>query len=291
MIIDNYDTNRENKDSILFKLKDTKSKKEQNDNSLYVNKEQSKLIKEEIVDLGIVQDILMKLKDIKMETKKQFILNTINTALKDIFQKDVSIDIKTTSVISAGNKLVSKYDIILLQNQKEVAKNEKILKNNGGGVLSVISILFKMIVGYIYSDNKFYLFDEALSMVSVEYIPRLSKFLRMFCKKHNFTLVVVSHSEDITEEADLIYKLDAHFDKTEWPVIDIVDTIGHYPTSNYYYTKIKNFQSLVSNEFRFKGFVVIKGKSDIGKKVLKFQLNLVLSMMKNYIMMKTKIQM
>ncbi len=214
--------------------------------------------------LDDVKNILTILKNQKMESKKEFILTTINTALEDVFDQGIKIDIEATSATSSG-KINMKYDIVLYQNGIEMARNEKLLGNNGGGVLSFISILFKVLVGYIYSDNKFFLFDESISQVSPLYRPRLAQFLQKFCQEYDFTLVLVSQTDDIDEHADLVYLLDGKFDKNNVPVLEIDKIIGDYPQDKYVYTKIENFQSIVQLEFRYKGFTVVRGNNNIGK--------------------------
>ncbi len=300
MKFENFDTETENKESIKIRLDNIKYKYLENSKALEKLEEDSVIIKSELQELDFVKEILTQLKDVKMETKKSFILDTINLALKDIFNSNIMIDIETTSV-SSDNKIVSKYDIILYQNGMEIAKNEKLLTNNGGGILSVISILFKIIVGYIYSNNKFYMFDESLSQVSADYRPRVSQFINKFCKLHGFTLVLVSHTEDLEEYADIVYNLDADDkpykvsdavykdyisrlkdeddireaniiinskDKENLiylPSIKITSLKGNYPKTDFYYTKISNFQSIEKLELRFKGFTIIRGRSNIGK--------------------------
>lgn len=233
--------------------------------SLIEKDESTKIaLEEELKQLELVHELLTKLKQFKMDSKKDFILKTINTALKDIFQKEIRIDIEATSNLDNG-KINMKYDIILFQNDIEIARNEKLTESNGGGILSVISILFKMLVGFIYSDNKFYMFDESLSQVSEEFRPRLSKFLREFSEKQNFTIILVSHTKDLDTYAHTVYSLSGSYDKYQVPVLHIDEVIGEYPSENYIYAKIKNFQSIVDLEFRFKGFTVIRGENNIGK--------------------------
>jgi hypothetical protein len=231
-----------------------------------IDQDSKKLVELELFlkKLESTHELLTKLKQFKMDSKKEFILRTINTALKDIFQKDIRIDIEANSNLENG-KMNMKYDIILFQNDIEIARNEKLIESNGGGVLSVISILFKMLVGFIYSENKFYMFDESLSQVSEEYRPRLSKFIHEFCSKQGFTIVMVSHTKDLDEYADTIYSLSGTFDKNLVPVLKIDEVLGHQPENDYIYAKIKNFQSIVNLEFRFKGFTIIRGENNIGK--------------------------
>jgi len=214
--------------------------------------------------LGDAKNILTILKNYKMESKKDFILKTINTALEDVFDQNLRIDIEAMSATSTG-KINMKYDIVLYQNDIEMARNEKLLGNNGGGVLSFISILFKILVGYIYSDNKFFLFDESISQVSPLYRPRLAQFLKKFCKEYNFTLVLISQTDDIDDYADVGYYLDGEFDENNIPKLKIDRIFGEYPTDKYVYSKIENFQSIVKLEFRYKGFTVIRGNNNIGK--------------------------
>jgi energy-coupling factor transporter ATP-binding protein EcfA2 len=232
--------------------------------SLNNNESRKIIIEHDLKKLEQVHELLTKLKQFKMDSKKEFILKTINTALKDIFGEDIRIDIEAMSNLENG-KINMKYDIILFQNDIEIARNEKLIESNGGGVLSVISILFKMLVGFIYSENKFYMFDESLSQVSADYRPRLSKFLQEFCTVHGFTIILVSHTEELDIHADLVYSLSGSFDKEGIPVLHIQETLGNYPLDNYIYTKIKNFQSIVDLEFRFKGFTIIRGSNNIGK--------------------------
>jgi energy-coupling factor transporter ATP-binding protein EcfA2 len=133
-----------------------------------------------------------------------------------------------------------------------------------------------MLVGFIYSENKFYMFDESLSQVSADYRPRLSKFLQEFCQVHGFTIILVSHTEELDLHADLIYVLSGSYDVYNVPVLNIDEKIGTYPKDNYIYAKIQNFQSIVNLEFRFKGFTIIRGSNNIGKSATLRAINSVL---------------
>ena len=221
--------------------------------------------KTRLTSLGEVKKLLIQLKNSKMFDKKDFILNTINTALNDVFMdQEIKIDLVASNTNQEASKLNIKYDIVLYQKGKEMARNEKLLIKNGGGVMAFISILFKILVGYIYSKNKFYIFDESLSEVSELYMPRMGQFLQKFCNKHDFTIILITHTPIIAEYADLIYKLDGEFEN-EVPTLKIEKVEGTYPEENYYYSKIENFQSIKKLEFRYKGFTAIIGKNNIGK--------------------------
>jgi len=256
----------ENIDEITYKMKSFESKIDEYKTSIDNN---LKIIETNEYKINILNEsklILEKLKSYKMESKKGFILKIINAALDDVFDQSLRIDIEVSnSNKSSSAKIVTKYDIILYQNDIEISRNEKLLNNNGGGVLSFISILFKMMVGYIYSDNKFFLFDESISQVSSLYRPRMAKFFKEFCNEYGFTLVLISQTDDIDEHANVGYKLGGKFDKNGLTQLYIEDKFGTYPEDNYNYVKIKNFQSIVDLEFRYQGFTVVRGNNNIGK--------------------------
>jgi len=224
--------------------------------------------KKELFQLEQAKNLLTVLKNQKMEDKREFILQIINTALTDVFDQGIRIDIEANSLEHAG-KINMKYHIVLYQNDIEMARNEKLLGNNGGGVLSFVSILFKILVGYIYSDNKFFLFDESISQVSPLYRPRIAKFLKTFCNTYGFTLVIISQTDDIDEFADVGYLLDGTFEENI-PLLKIDQIFGDKLVDdkvddNYTYVQIENFQSIKKLEFRYKGFTVIRGNNNIGK--------------------------
>lgn len=224
-----------------------------------------KVIGDDLLILGEVKKLLIKLKNSKMIDKKDFILNTINTALSDVFlDQNIKIDIVASNTNQEASKLNIKYDVVLFQNNLEMARNEKMLNNNGGGVLSFISILFKILVGYIYSRNKFYIFDESIAEVSELYRPRMAQFFQKFCSVHGFTIVLITQTSDIAEFADLTYYLDGEFEDGI-PTLKIDKIDGEDPKTNYIFTEIENFQSIKKLKFKYKGFTAVIGKNNIGK--------------------------
>ena len=219
----------------------------------------------ELAILGEVKKLLIKLKNSKMIDKKDFILNTINTALSDVFlDQNVKIDIVAANTNQEASKLNIKYDVVLFQNGVEMARNEKLLNNNGGGVLSFISILFKILVGYIYSKNKFYIFDESVAEVSELYRPRMAQFFQKFCSVHGFTIVLITQTSDMAEYADLTYYLDGEFEDGI-PTLKVDRIVGEDPKENYIFTEIENFQSIKKLKFKYKGYTAVIGKNNIGK--------------------------
>lgn len=221
-----------------------------------------------IETMGQAKQILSYLKLGKMDEKKEFILNTINVAISDIFAEEgLKIDIVSSS--SSDKDIKVKYDIVLFQNGQEISKNEKMLQQNGGGLISFISMLLKILVGFLYSRNKFFLFDESLAEVSKHYRPKVGQFLRKLCETHGFTILLISQADDITEEANIGYVLDREFDDGVIKLLkDEIHIREDNPSkfeSNYVYTEIENFQSIKKIDFKFYGFCTIVGPNNIGK--------------------------
>ena len=207
-------------------------------------------------------NLLELLKNYKLESKKDFILNIINSALVTIFEDNIKIDIKQ-EVTKAGK---IKYNIIFLQNEIEIGKNNELLETNGGGVLSIISFLFKILIGYLYSKNKFFIFDESFAQVSPQYREKLSLFLRNLSEQFRFTIVLVSQTEDLNTYAHVLYKVNYKYEK-DIKTLFIQDRIERdvENINEYYFVKIKNFQSIKEIEFDYKGFTVISGPNNSGK--------------------------
>ena len=224
--------------------------------------------------------LLEALKTAKVKAKKDFILNVINTAMQDIFQQDIRIEIRSSDedqkIQEKQKKIQIKYDIILLESGIEIGRNEKLLTSNGGGVLSVISLLLKILTGYIYSKNKFYIFDESLAQVSEIYQERLSLFLKQFCDTYGFTIVLINHNPKLATHADMAYtlaadKLDNGLKRLKIEKLEDMrerdDRCG-LVRANTYFFEIEKFQSIEKINLEFDGFVSITGANNIGKSAI-----------------------
>ncbi len=222
-------------------------------------------LEKDLYDWDGAKTLLELLKNYKLEKRKDFILNVINQALVDVFQESYRIDILPKDMKGKSAASTQKYDIIFYHNDIEIAKNEELLSSNGGGVLSIASLFFKLLIGYLYSKNKFYIFDESLSQVSPQYRERLSLFLKKFCEKYGFTLVIVSQTEELERHADLVYEVDSSVDQNRVPILNIINIRGELPQENYFYSRVKNFQSIINLEFSFRGFTIIRGPNNSGK--------------------------
>ena len=124
-----------------FRIQQTQDQINKYQSSIDFNNSQMDGLKGEILHLGEVKKLLIRLKNNKMIEKKDFILNTINTALSDVFvDKRVRLDIEASNTTSSAGKINIKYDIVYYENDIEMGRNETLLISIGGGVMSFISI-------------------------------------------------------------------------------------------------------------------------------------------------------
>ena len=259
-----------------FQIEFLKNKIAETEQQIRAIQEREQFLTNEIKVTDEAKRLLEMLKTAKVKAKKEFILNVINTALNDIFQQDIKIEIRSSDedqdIQSKQKKLQIKYDIVLLENGIEIGRNEKLLTSNGGGVLSVISLLLKILTGYIYSKNKFYIFDESLAQVSEIYQERLSLFLQQFCIHYGFTIVLINHNPKLATHAHMAYTLAASKLKSGLKKLKIekLEDLRNEAKliENPYKFDIKNFQSIEDLSFEFQGFVSITGANNIGKSAI-----------------------
>ena len=219
--------------------------------------------------------LLKSAKLYKINTRSQMLIDLINLALKDIFfDKDVKIDIKSNETNSGITGYNVTYDIVFYSNGNELGKNQDVYDSTGGGLITIISFILKILMGYINDTGKFFIFDEAFSQLSSKYLDNLSYFIRELCEKYNFTILFIAH-EDISKHAHISYRLKGSVkDGIDTLLLDsydlnicIEDKVITTPSElvDYYLLKAEKFQSISKIELPIKGFTCIRGDSGIGK--------------------------
>jgi len=223
------------------------------------------------VKLATDADKLAKLaKSYKIESRKQFILNVINQALHIVFGDKYQIDIVIDeSKTSSRYNIV--YKLVLYKNGVEIATNAELYTTTGGGVITIISFIMKIILGYINTGNKFFILDEVFSQVSERYRPGIAKLLRILSDQYGFTFFIISHDKLEQEDVDLVYQASLAFDENNIPLLNL--ELVHKRTQdilddNYYYVEIENFQSIKKEKVFIKGVTVVYGDSDSGKSAI-----------------------
>lgn len=211
------------------------------------------------------QQLLQLLKSKKISSKRDKILNLINKALVEIFEKDYELKIESNEKLDD-----IKYDLVLYKNGIEISKNDSLLNSNGGGVLSVISVLFKIVIGILHNNEKLFIFDESLAQVSSLYRPKLSSYIRNLCESQGLTLILVSHVDDMDFAAHKTYYLNGKIKKgiDTLFVEKVEEKYGSYIPKDKYLVDIQQFQSIENLQLEFGGYTMFKGPNDIGKSAI-----------------------
>jgi len=79
--------------------------------------------------------------------------------------------------------------------------------DSGGGVIDVAA--FAARVGFIFLSNgaRILIADEPFKYVSAKYLPKIPEMLRMLSEKLDMQFIIVSHIEEIKENADNIIRI------------------------------------------------------------------------------------
>lgn len=89
------------------------------------------------------------------------------------------------------------------------------LDDNGGGIVDIISIALRLVVLQSYESSSGeplidgpILLDEPFKMVSKEYIPMLSDFLKKISQDFNRQIIMVTHNDFLAQSCESEIKID-----------------------------------------------------------------------------------
>ena len=85
---------------------------------------------------------------------------------------------------------------------------------HGGGVSAIVGFLLRLVLMLLTGRRSLLLLDETFAHVSAEFEPRLSEFLAELAEKTATQIVLVTHSEAFADNADKVYRFEAHNGKT-----------------------------------------------------------------------------
>ena len=171
-----------------------------------LNKEKSS-IEEQIAyaksrgeDLVLIAKALQTIIDKSCAENLEKITDTVNLALKSVFpDQELSFGIDVTVKRNVPN-----YELYISQNGVKGS-----LESFGGGVLSVVSVVLKVVLNVMTKSAPIICLDETLSGLSVEYIPMMSKLLKEICSKFGIYLILVTHQDKFLIHCDYAYKVRA----------------------------------------------------------------------------------
>lgn len=122
--------------------------------------------------------------------------NLVNQGLSYVFGDSIKIEIQS---VFKNNK--TQFALSVVKDKVNKGRAEDF----GGGVLAVIAFLLKVSAVIITKTERFMIFDESLTFVSVEYQEPLSKFISKLCEQMGFDIVLISHQPKLSTFADVVY--------------------------------------------------------------------------------------
>lgn len=92
------------------------------------------------------------------------------------------------------------------------ARDGKVIESSipegiGGGVLVVLSFIFRVFLIKLYGLRPFILLDESFTQISSSYLPNFMNFMKYLIKEMNFTFLFISHDQRIHNYMDHIYRV------------------------------------------------------------------------------------
>jgi len=156
-------------------------------------------LENEIGLLDKVSSLFKHLLDSLLEEKKQEIQKLVTYGLKTVFtDQDLRFHIN----------IEPKYNTIYTNFKTEqvgVAEGD-VLDSFGGGVVNIESFLLRIITLFQTKLTPFLFLDETFSHVSGEYVENTSALLSNVCEQLGLTIALITHKEDMLNNADKIYK-------------------------------------------------------------------------------------
>lgn len=152
-------------------------------------------------ELDTVIQFFEKVIDMNTKSTRNFIESLVNDGIEYIIG-DNSVSISIESSIK-NNKV--QYSINIIDNKNNI---EGGIESFGGGILAIISFIFRIVIMHISKMFPLIVIDENLTFVSFHYQERLSKFIKQISSQFSINVLMISHSPKLNTHADKIYIMD-----------------------------------------------------------------------------------
>ena len=151
-------------------------------------------------ELDTVIQFFEKVIDMNTKSTRTFIESLVNDGIEYVIG-DNSVSISIESSIK-NNKV--QYTINNIDNKNKI---EGGIESFGGGILAIISFIFRIVIMHISKMFPLIVIDENLTFVSHHYQERLSQFIKHISSQFNINVLMISHSPKLNTYADKIYEM------------------------------------------------------------------------------------
>jgi len=194
-----YDALEEQIAALDLKSNELTYMRKENANQVSLMEHEIFKLEEEIALLDKVSSLFKHLLDSLLDEKKQEIQKLVTYGLKTVF---------TDQHLKFHIDIEPKYNTIYTNFRTEqvgVAEGD-VLDSFGGGVVNIESFLLRIITLFQTKLTPFLFLDETFSHVSGEYVENTSILLKNICEQLGLTIALITHKEDMLNNADKVYK-------------------------------------------------------------------------------------
>lgn len=168
--------------------------------------------KAEAQQLAQVESVLLHLSSKVVANTSARIDRRVTEALRAVFT-DHKFEFVTTTSVMRGKSAV---EFVLRDDGKEFP----IQGSYGGGILSVIGVMLRVVTILMYKGRRLLVLDETLAKVAEAYIPNVSALLRVLCEELDFTILCVTHSSLLAAHAHNRYEASQQGGVTVYKKVD-----------------------------------------------------------------------
>lgn len=164
---------------------------------------QQEVLQRKIVVLEQVGALLNSIGEQRQAQAQQTIEDLVTQGLQSIFDPTLSFHIVTTVKGKATT-----VEFLVRTTLPSGVIETPVIDSRGGGLVSVISFLLRLTVLLLTRGQGDHLLvlDETFAFVSAEYLDRVGDFLRQLVDKTGVQIVMVTHQDELTEYADVVYR-------------------------------------------------------------------------------------
>lgn len=177
-------------------------------------KEEIESLQSEIVVLeksGIVLNSLGEERQLKAQDT---IEQLVTRGLQQIFDDTLSFHI----IQSVKAKAASVEFVVRTTLNDGGVVDTPVMEARGGGLAATIGFLLRVVILLLkngQSGSNILILDETFGMVSAEYLPGVSQFLRELVDRTEIQVVMVTHQTELVEDADVVYRFTTENGKTK----------------------------------------------------------------------------
>lgn len=164
--------------------------------------EQLQLLEDE---LGKAQMLLNSLGEDKQAEAQEMIERLVTDGLQMIFDPSLSFVIET--------KVTGKSTSTDFRIRSELGDGKSfetsVMDARGGGLVAIVAFLLRVVIMIttVPEDKRFLVLDEVFAHVSADFLGGLSSFLRTLVDETGVQIIMVTHQDELIEDADLVYRV------------------------------------------------------------------------------------